>query len=70
MFEQHEEVVYIPAHATGCSKHPDMERGRVHKVTDKFVFVKFYKSGELLCDVEAKACKPEQLKILKNKETS
>ena len=40
-FQTKQKVLYIPTHAFGDTKHPDVETGYVSSTNKKFVFVKF-----------------------------
>lgn len=46
-FHPGEEVKYVPAHAKGDLRHPDVERGYVSSINDKYVFVKYIRKGIL-----------------------
>lgn len=48
-------VAYLPSHAKGDLMHPDMELGKVTRVDDTHVFVRF---GE---EQHSKACNPNNL---------
>ena len=64
-FETGARVAYVPTHANGDVKHPDVEFGVVSSVSENFttVFVKFDKQVERLGAEEAtaKGCYPEDL---------
>lgn len=67
-------VAYVPIHARDhkdvpCShdlKHPDVERGKVSSINERFVFVRFDKTVEKLGwdDTTSQACDPDDLIIL------
>jgi hypothetical protein len=64
-FERHDRVAYIPNHADGNIKHPDVEYGYVTSIGTNNVFVKFdtqiNKLGFDNCT--AQACYPHNLKL-------
>lgn len=58
-FEPDMQVAYVPYHAKGNIRHPDVEFGKVSSVRGDIVFVKF---GNVCT---AQGCKREQLRRVK-----
>jgi hypothetical protein len=42
-----DKVIYVPKHAKGDINHPSAERGIISSFNDSFVFVKYYRNGDL-----------------------
>lgn len=60
-------VAYIPMHAHGDLKHPDVERGAVSSKNDRYIFVRFDAAVARLGwdGATSQSCRPEDLIILK-----
>jgi len=59
-------VAYVPTHAFGDMKHPDVQYGVISSINQKFVFVKFDKQVNSLGweGTTSQACLPESLILL------
>lgn len=66
-FKKGQRVVYIPSHVSDLT-HPDIEHGVVSSSNEKFVFVKFDSSEEIMITGDeqftAKAVNPNQLIVV------
>ena len=56
-------VVYVPTHAFGDLKHPDVEHGTVSSCNEHYAFVKFDKQLNKLgwAGTTSQSCNPEDL---------
>lgn len=52
-FNVGDQVLYVPNHAKGNHGHPDCEHGLVSSMNDRFVFVRYVRSGMLQSTGEA-----------------
>jgi len=60
-----DQVIYIPYHAKGNSKHQDCERGYISAFTDRYIFVKFIPDIAAVgwCEATARACDPRTIYV-------
>ena len=59
-------VAYVPLHAHGNVKHPDVERGAVSSCNSRYAFVRFDRQVEKFGweGTTSQSCKPEDLVAL------
>lgn len=62
-FQHGKKVLYVPNHAEGDIRHPDVESGRVSSCNDRYVFVRFDKHVAKLgwSQTTSQACLPDNL---------
>lgn len=62
-FQPGDRVAYVPGEANNNLSHPNVERGRVSSVNEKYVFVRFDKTVAKLGwqGTTSQSCRPDDL---------